>query len=263
MFGCSNAIIETYQVVSLEVDKTFYTPSDSIFVTLRNETYQSIFLDGCSQLLLATPVDTGWQERPMEICVWEGIMGKLKSGGILRQKFPARSFIGQHKFVVRYAAGCLEGKPSSEAQCSFNDRIESQAFTVVGDENLILNVRCVERELQATIFNQNPDQTYFAKLGDGFNSSLDQERLYIAEGTGGDVERMTPDGSWLPIPRPLLVEGSRFVALRPRQTYQLVLPAINAGKIFRVKIEYFDQIDPAPGTIPRVDYSANFDFPCQ
>jgi len=263
MFGCSNAIIETYEVVSLEVDKTVYSPNDSILVTLRNETYQSIFLDGCSQFLLATPVDTGWQEQPIEICVWEGIMGKLKPGGVLRQKFPARPFIGQNKFVVRYATGCLEGKPRSEAQCGSSGRIESRAFTVYGEENLILNVRCVGQELRATVFNQNPDQTYFANLGDGFNSSLDQERLYIAEGTGGYVERLTPDGSWLPIPRPLLVEGSRFVALRPRQTYQLVLPAINVGKIFRLKIEYFDQIDPAPGATPRVDYSTNFDFPCQ
>ena len=120
--------------------------------------FLSAKLYGCSRILLATPVATGWQEQPMEICVWEGIMGKLEPGGVFRQKYPARPFAGQHKFVVRYATGCLEGKPRIEAQCGSSGRIESRAFTVFGEENLILNVRCVGRELRATVFNQRAER---------------------------------------------------------------------------------------------------------
>jgi hypothetical protein len=115
--------------------------------------------------------------------------------------------------------------------------------------------------MQATIHNES-DQTYYAKLGDRFNSSIDQENLFVAEGSTGYIERLNSDGSWSAMPRGILIEGVRFVALRPQQTYRLSASLYawhgNETGQFRIKVEYFDRIDPPPATSPMVDYSNVF-----
>lgn len=119
------------------------------------------------------------------------------------------------------------------------------------------------RQIQATVRN-NSDRTYYANLGDGFNGSLDQDNLFlVGEGMGGAIEKFNPDGSWSVMPSGgALIEGTRFVALRPQKDYWLRAPLSgwrrNETGQFRLKVEYFDQSDPAPETLPKVDYSAVF-----
>jgi hypothetical protein len=229
-------------------------------------------------LFLATKTDTGWNEQPTKICVWEGIIQKVGPNSIYEEKYEAKYFRGAHKFVASIGLGCLEGMPTGQANCTGGDKIYSPVFSVTGYENAFSNLEITtqraeytwgpedlgaSRQIEATVFNHS-DRTYYAKLGDGFNSSLNQETLFVAEGTGGFIERDESDGSWRAMPRGMLIEGTRFVALRPQKNYRLMTSLYNwrgdeTGQ-FRIKIEYFDQMDPPPGSSPHVDYSQVFEI---
>ncbi|MGH7490776.1 MAG: hypothetical protein ACREOO_00125 [bacterium] len=115
--------------------------------------------------------------------------------------------------------------------------------------------------IYATLTN-NSDITFYAMMGDGFDSSFDQQNLFVAQGTGGAIERKHADGSWEVMPRAWLIEGTRAVALRPRASYRLSAPVhewcgTETG-VFHVKVEYFDRIDPEPGSLLFFDYSNVF-----
>jgi hypothetical protein len=64
------------------------------------------------------------------------------------------------------------------------------------------------------------------------------------------------------MPRSMLIEGTRFAALRPQKTYRLLahlgLWQGNETGQFRIKVEYFDRNDPPAGTTAKVDYSYAF-----
>ncbi len=137
MSGCTDGVTdEDYQVIELNVGKPIYAPEDTVSVRLNNYTYSPIFLDGCSQFWLATKTDAGWVETPLTICEREGILVKIRSGGTFGQKYPAGYWVGRHKFVAQISTGCLEGKPSSEAQCRSAHRIESSEFMVINPGNV-------------------------------------------------------------------------------------------------------------------------------
>ncbi|MCI0696172.1 hypothetical protein L0337_29740 [candidate division KSB1 bacterium] len=278
--GCSPNATEPPQEnlgpVYLTVDKSIYSPEDTVLVTLRNDSEESVFLGGCSALFLATKTDTGWNEQPTKICVWEGIIQKISPNSIYQEKYEAKYFRAAHKFVAPVGLGCQEGMPTGQAKCTRWEKIYSQVFSVSGYENAAGNLEIraqkveytwgpedlgASRQIEATVFNHS-ERTYYAMLGDGFNSSLDQETLFVAEGTGGFIELNESEGSWRAMPRSLLFEGTRFVALRPQKTYRLLadLGAWRGNETgqFRIKVEYFDRNDPPPGTTPKVDYSHAF-----
>ncbi|MDZ7304711.1 MAG: hypothetical protein ONB44_21495, partial [candidate division KSB1 bacterium] len=70
-------------------------------------------------------------ESPMAICVWEGFALKINPKGLYREKHEAKYYPGVHKFVAPVYAGCLEGKPISQAQCRRQTKIYSAVFTVL------------------------------------------------------------------------------------------------------------------------------------
>lgn len=72
----------------------------------------------------------------------------------------------------------------------------------------------------ATVENQG-DQVYFSRLGDGFNSLDEQDLLYVATGSDAFLERST-SGSWHQVERATLVEGVKVVTLNPSGSYTLM-----------------------------------------
>jgi len=276
-FGCTNPVLEFTSPIYLSVDKVIYAPEDTILAILHNQSDEPVFLEGCNQLYLATKTDTGWVEDVMWVCVWEGFAVKINPNSVFQQKHHAKYFRGVHRFIAPIYFGCLDGEPISGAECNHKDKIYSPQFTVRGYENAAGNLEIVSqqseyswtpddlgssRQIQATIRNTS-DRTYYAKLGDGFNSSIDQDDLFIADGTNGFIEKFNPNGSWSAMPRDLLIEGTRFVALRPQKNYQLKAAPLyfwrgdEIGQ-FRIKVEYFDRIDPSPEISPKMDYSNVF-----
>jgi hypothetical protein len=274
--SCTNPVLEFNSPIYLTVDKLVYAPEDTIRVTLHNNSDEPVFLEGCNHLYLATKTDTGWI-APGVRCVWEGFAVKILPRGSFNEKHPPRYFRGLHKFFARVYFGCLDGKPISEAKCADRTILYSPQFAVSGYGNAAGNIEILldkpgyswasddlgsSRQIQVTIISRS-DRTYYANLGDGFDSSIDQDDLAVAEGSGASIERFNPDGTWSAMPRDLLIEGTRFVALRTRKSYRLTAEPLyfwdgdETGQ-FRIKVEYFDRIDPSPDVSPKVDYSNVF-----
>ena len=261
--------------VKLKVDKVSYDPKDTVHVTLHNESNMPVFLEGCSPFYFATKMDTGWLEAPMCFCKWEGYGRKINPNAIYQEKYIAKFFRGVHRFVAPIYFGCLEGKPISQAKCKQSTKVYSSKFVVMGYEitagNLSIRTQKSEytwgpydlgssRQIEA-IFLNNSKETYYARLGDRFNSDIDQADLFVAEGSNGFIEKFELDGSWRFMPRGVLIEGTRFVELRPEKSYRLFtyLPwqEKETGN-FRIKLEYYHQIDPPPDANPLIDYSNIF-----
>ncbi len=137
--GCSPNAPEPPQEnlgpVYLAVDKTIYSPEDTVLVTLHNDSEEPVFVGGCSALFLATKTDTGWSEQPTKICVWEGIIQKVGPHSIYQEKYEAKYFRGTHKFVAPIGLGCQEGLPTGQAKCTRQDKIYSPVFSVNGIPN--------------------------------------------------------------------------------------------------------------------------------
>lgn len=117
------------------------------------------------------------------------------------------------------------------------------------------------RLVSATLVNQT-NQTYYANLGDALLASIEQVDLHVAHGSNGHLEQWQTGDSWRELPAGVLIEGVRFVVLQPQQSYHLLahLYSLQGNEIgaFRIRIEYFDRIDPPEGATPRVDYSNVF-----
>lgn len=68
------------------------------------------------------------------------------------------------------------------------------------------------------------EKAYYARLGDAFNSAIDQNPLYVAEGSDGALERQSGD-SWTKVQGGILVEGVREVVVSPTKTYVVLAHA--------------------------------------
>ncbi len=261
--------------VHLTVDKATYSAADTIRVRLQNHGEEPVFLEGCSQLFLEARVETGWTEAPLWVCVWEGFAMKIAADSSYKLAWPAAYLrAGTYRFVAPLSFGCRDGQPISAAQCTSRDTIYSQEFVVVlqvaGQLRIATEKNAyrwtsndlnASRLIQATLTNTS-HTTFYARLGDGYNSSLDQQELFVAQGSGGHIERQHDDSSWQPMPRGILFEGTRFIALRPQQNHRMLATLQqwigNESGQFRFKVEYFDRLDPAPVVLPMVDYSNVF-----
>ena len=71
--------------------------------------------------------------------------------------------------------------------------------------------------IRATLVG-SPERPYYARLGDAFNSAIEQNPLYVAEGSDGMLERQV-GGAWVKVEGPILIEGVREVVLQVGKTY--------------------------------------------
>lgn len=113
--------------------------------------------------------------------------------------------------------------------------------------------------IRATLVNHT-DRSFYARLGDGFNAALEQERLHIAEGSHAFVEQWVSPSSWRILERAVLIEGVGTIVLRPHGTYTLhghVLGPENAG-VFQLRVQYFDHMDVPPDAAAHQDFSDTF-----
>ena len=105
----------------------------------------------------------------------------------------------------------------------------------------------------------NPDtHDYFAMIGDGFNSSMDQPTTFIAVGTEATVERRNRDGSWSALGTNYLIEGTRLVAIREGGRYSLRGHLTEPRQLgtMRIRLRYHASSEPDAATF--TDYSAPF-----
>lgn len=140
--GCSTPLPPHGGDVSLIVDKTGYSLSDTIIVTLQNNGDGPVFVGGCSPIYISSRTDTGWSAAPLVVCVWEGIAQKIESGRSLQQKISAAHYPGTHKFFALVYAGCAEDKPIGN-DCRLLGGLASEEFSVGDRGNAAANLEII------------------------------------------------------------------------------------------------------------------------
>lgn len=113
--------------------------------------------------------------------------------------------------------------------------------------------------LQATLHNTS-SQTFYAKIGDAFNSADEQDPLATSQGSDGVVEGKGAMSSWFPLTQGVMVEGTKYIALKPGKTYQLVSLVAESGYRgqARIRVRYSDA--PNANGMIYFDYSNAFEI---
>ena len=111
--------------------------------------------------------------------------------------------------------------------------------------------------ISATVTNTSKDLDFYANVGDGYNSELEQPTIFAAMGTQAIIERRVFVQVWEPVDASPLIEGSRVVRLSAGSSYRLVgfVPAGEPGT-YRIRLDYSDRNDASAPTFH--EYSATF-----
>jgi hypothetical protein len=112
--------------------------------------------------------------------------------------------------------------------------------------------------IQATVTNTSSDQNFYANVGDGFNSALEQSTIFAALGTQAVIERRVAGLVWENANAGLLIEGSRVVVLSAGRSYRLVGSiAPNTPGTYRIRLDYSTGMNDPSSTLLH-EYSAAF-----
>lgn len=162
--------------------------------------------------------------------------------------------------LVLLTSSCSQDKPlaasdtNGDGAGNLQIQTEKVEYSWSGELETLLTIR-------ATLTNKS-NNTYYAKLGDFFNSSIEQDYLTVAEGSDGYFERRISTNDWESMPRGIMSEGVRSVVLHSSQEYYLdvMLRSDENGPTgeFRIRVDYNDQIDPPSEVVPYMDYSHSF-----
>ena len=150
--------------------------------------------------------------------------------------------------IILGVAGCTRvlGPPDSN-------------FRIVPDRTEYSQAEAGELGINATVTNTSKDRNFYARVGDGFNSALDQPTIYAARGTHAVIERLVTASEWESATAGVLIEGSRFVVLSAGKSYRLqgsIMP-VEPGT-YRIRLDYSTTNDDPSATMPFHDYSATF-----
>lgn len=115
--------------------------------------------------------------------------------------------------------------------------------------------------IRSTLTTGSPGDTFFSRLGDGMSPLLDQNELFVAEGSDGFIEMRQPGGEWIARSRGVMIEGVRVVALRPSRRYNLTAylrwQNPDTGS-FRISVNYYRCIDSVGAGSPLIGISNTF-----
>jgi len=113
--------------------------------------------------------------------------------------------------------------------------------------------------VEATIRNSS-NRSFYARIGDAFNSSIDQEQLFVAQGSDGAIEKQLAATSWAVVESGILIEGVKVIAIRAGETYELfgLVAGARSTGTFRIRLDYADRPEGEPGRQTYRDYSNEF-----
>jgi hypothetical protein len=100
--------------------------------------------------------------------------------------------------------------------------------------------------VRATLGN-TADQAFYCRLGDAFNGALDQNPLFVANGSDASLEREQGSENWVAVSGVQLIEGLKIVSLQPGKSYDLIAQtsAATAGR-YRIVIAYRNSLTAEP-----------------
>jgi hypothetical protein len=83
------------------------------------------------------------------------------------------------------------------------------------------------------------DRTVYARLGDAFNSAVEQDPVYIATGSDGALER-SGGSNWTTVETAVLVEGVKVIELRAGREYAFIAPTSTSTQAgtYRISVTY-------------------------
>ena len=92
-------------------------------------------------------------------------------------------------------------------------------------------------------------QPYYSRLGDAFNSAVEQDPLWVALGSDAALERES-GAAWTAVGTPILVEGVREIRLGAGKAYDLIVVAAGAtgpGSVAAGRYRVVVNVRAAPG----------------
>jgi hypothetical protein len=102
----------------LVVDSATYSAGATIDPRWENPTDESIFLPGCTTVLIERQNGSGWDLLgPPAVCAWEGITVDVASGSSYTEPLVTLTEPGTYRFTGSYSFGCTADVPLSEAAC--------------------------------------------------------------------------------------------------------------------------------------------------
>lgn len=109
--------------------------------------------------------------------------------------------------------------------------------------------------VRATVGN-SADQTFYSMIGDAFNGAVDQNPLYVSNGSDASLER-EQGTDWVAVSTGQMIEGLKVVSIQPGKSYDLIAQSnsVTAGH-YRIVIAYRAS---ATGDATRRAVSATFE----
>jgi hypothetical protein len=106
------------------------------------------------------------------------------------------------------------------------------------------------------------DATIYSKIGDGFNSAIEQDPLYISQFSDGSVERSVGTNEWVKAETAILIEGTRFIVLRPGQSYEFIAPVSGSRQAgtYRIAVTHRSTINDEERATVHTSYSTSFEI---
>ena len=99
--------------------------------------------------------------------------------------------------------------------------------------------------VRATLGN-SADQTFYSMLGDAFNGAIDQNPVYVANGSDASLEREQGSG-WVAVSGVQMIEGVKVVSIQPGKSYELIAHSsgATAGR-YRIVVNYRNSVSAEP-----------------
>ena len=128
-----------------------------------------------------------------------------------------------------------ENIPNEEV---FNGKLEINTEKVEYDYN---DVTTDDFIIVTAILTNTTQDTFYTKLGDGNNFSVDQSSLFIVKGSDGYFEKYSNTNKWNNLNLGIAVEGSKNIRILPSIKYYLQAVANRNDGVegkYRLKVNY-------------------------
>lgn len=99
--------------------------------------------------------------------------------------------------------------------------------------------------VRATLGNTS-DQPYYSMLGDAFNGAIDQNPLFVSNGSDASLER-EQGSDWVAVSGVQMIEGVKVVSIQPGKSYELIAhsSSATAGR-YRIVVAYRNSVTADP-----------------
>jgi hypothetical protein len=142
-----------------------------------------------------------------------------------------------------------------------NSQIAAGTVVITLDKSTYTWNEASTEGVRGTLRNTS-DATVYSKLGDAFNSAIKQDPVFISYGSDGSVERSAGSDQWLKAETAILIEGTKFIMMRPGESYQFIAPLSGTAQsgTYRIAVTHRSTMNDEERAAVKTSYSANFEI---